>query len=64
MAAKLFASMAAAKTAARAVELLGAVGFTTRTPVARHFRDSKVLEVIEGANDVLRIFLGGEYLRE
>ncbi|WP_257453442.1 acyl-CoA dehydrogenase family protein [Archangium lipolyticum] len=64
MAAKLFASAGSARTAARAVELLGAVGCSSRTPVARHFRDSKVLEIIEGANDMLRTFLGERYIAE
>jgi len=64
MAAKLLASAGSAVTAGRAVELLGATGCSSRTPVARHFRDAKVLEIIEGANDVLRIFLGGHYLTE
>lgn len=62
MAAKLFASAASARTAGRAVELLGAVGCSSRTPVARHFRDTKVLEIIEGANDMLRVFLGERYI--
>lgn len=61
MAAKLFASAGSAATAGRAVELLGARGCSERAPVARYLRDAKVLEIIEGANDVLRIFLGGHY---
>jgi alkylation response protein AidB-like acyl-CoA dehydrogenase len=64
MAAKLFASAGSAVTSGRAVELLGATGCSARTPVARLFRDAKVLEIIEGANDVLRIFLGGHYLTQ
>ena len=64
MAAKLFASAGNARTAARAVELLGAIGCSSRTPVARQFRDAKVLEIIEGANDMLRVFLGERYIAE
>ncbi|MFP2900327.1 acyl-CoA dehydrogenase family protein [Corallococcus sp. 4LFB] len=64
MAAKLFASAGSARTSARAVELLGAVGCSTRTPVARHFRDAKVLEIIEGANDMLRVLPGEQYIAE
>lgn len=64
MAAKLFASASSARTAGRAVELLGAIGCSSRTPVARHFRDTKVLEIIEGANDMLRTFLGERYIAD
>lgn len=54
LAAKLFASDQAARVAAQAVQLHGAGGVGDGSPVQRHFRDSKVNEIIEGANDVLR----------
>lgn len=54
LAAKYFASTRATKVASDAVQLHGAIGVSKACAVQRHFRDSKINEIIEGASDVLR----------
>jgi glutaryl-CoA dehydrogenase (non-decarboxylating) len=56
--AKYFASTAAARIASQAVQLQGAAGMAGGSTVARLFRDSKALEVIEGTTQVIQQLLG------
>jgi alkylation response protein AidB-like acyl-CoA dehydrogenase len=62
--AKYFASTAAAKHASEAVQIHGANGCGPDYPVARLYRDAKVMEIIEGSNEVQRITIAGEAYRE
>ncbi|MGC8513238.1 MAG: acyl-CoA dehydrogenase family protein, partial [Acidimicrobiales bacterium] len=50
--AKLVASEAAMDNARDATQIFGGSGFINDTPVARHYRDSKILEVGEGTSEV------------
>ena len=50
--AKLVASEAAMANARDATQVFGGYGFMNETPVARHYRDSKVLEIGEGTSEV------------
>lgn len=52
--AKLTASEAATWIAGRAMHLHGAQGYMCASPVQRHYRDCKILEYGEGANEVQR----------
>lgn len=58
--AKYFASTAAARHASEAVQIHGANGFTPDYPVARFYRDAKVMEIIEGSNEIQRLTIAGE----
>lgn len=51
-AAKYFASRAAFRAAAAAVQIHGAQGCTDRHPVERFLRDAKIMEIIEGSTEV------------
>jgi alkylation response protein AidB-like acyl-CoA dehydrogenase len=62
--AKYFASTAAARHAAEAVQIHGANGCSPRFPVARYYRDAKVMEIIEGSNEIQRTTIAGEAYRE
>jgi alkylation response protein AidB-like acyl-CoA dehydrogenase len=53
--AKYFASRAAARSATDAVQLHGANGCSKQYPVARLFRDAKVMEIIEGSSELQQI---------
>ena len=55
MAAKYFASVAAAKAANDAVQIHGANGCSEDYPVGRYLRDAKVLEIIEGSTQIQQI---------
>jgi alkylation response protein AidB-like acyl-CoA dehydrogenase len=61
--AKYFASTAAARHAAEAVQIHGANGCSPQYPVARYYRDAKVMEIIEGSNEVQRITIAAEGYR-
>jgi short/branched chain acyl-CoA dehydrogenase len=56
-AAKLYASEAAVTSARDAVQVFGGAGYMDDTPVARFYRDSKVLEIGEGTSEVMRILI-------
>ena len=56
-AAKLHASIVANRCARDAVQIHGGYGFTEDFPVARYYRDAKVLEIGEGTNEILRMVL-------
>ena len=50
--AKLLGSEAAMDNARDAAQVLGGYGFLNSSPVARHYRDSKILEIGEGTTEV------------
>jgi alkylation response protein AidB-like acyl-CoA dehydrogenase len=53
--AKYFASRTAASVATDAVQLHGALGCSDQRPVERHFRDAKIMEIIEGSTQIQQI---------
>lgn len=55
MMAKYFASRVAAKAASDAVQIHGANGCSDEYPVARYFRDAKIMEIIEGSNEIQQL---------
>ena len=60
--AKCFASDTAMRVATDAVQLLGAAGISADTPINRYFRDAKVLQIIEGTNQIQRNIIGDSLL--
>ncbi|MCU1478081.1 MAG: acyl-CoA dehydrogenase [Subtercola sp.] len=50
--AKLLASEAAMENARDATQIFGGYGYLNENPVARHYRDSKILEIGEGTTEV------------
>jgi alkylation response protein AidB-like acyl-CoA dehydrogenase len=62
--AKYFASTAAARHAAEAVQIHGANGCGPDYPVARLYRDAKVMEIIEGSSEIQQITIASEAYRE
>ena len=55
--AKLYASEVAATCAREAVQVHGAYGYIEEFPVARFYRDAKVLEIGEGTNEIQRLLI-------
>jgi Acyl-CoA dehydrogenases len=55
--AKLYASEIAVTNAREATQVHGGYGFMNETPVARMWRDSKVLEIGEGTSEVQRMII-------
>lgn len=58
--AKLIASEAAMDNARDATQVHGGYGFMNEYPVARHYRDSKILEIGEGTSEVQLMLIARE----
>jgi len=58
--AKLFATEMAVDVAREAVQVHGGYGYIEEFPVARFYRDAKVLEIGEGTSEVQRIIIARE----
>ncbi|MFF3558928.1 acyl-CoA dehydrogenase family protein [Streptomyces sp. NPDC002574] len=58
--AKLFSSESAVTNAREATQIHGGYGFMNEYPVARMWRDSKILEIGEGTSEVQRILIARE----
>ena len=56
--AKLFATDTAMRVTTDAIQVLGGYGFTRDFPVERYFREAKVLQIVEGTNQVQRMVIG------
>jgi len=52
--AKCHASDTAMRVATDAVQLFGAAGISNEFPINRYFRDAKVLQIVEGTNQIQR----------
>lgn len=60
--AKLFASTAARKHAAEALQIHGGYGYTTEFPVERHYRDAKITEIYEGTSEIQQLIIARSIL--
>ncbi len=60
--AKLFASQIAERTASRAIEVLGGVGFTKDYPVEKLYRDAKIGRIYEGTSNMQRLTIAKRIL--
>jgi alkylation response protein AidB-like acyl-CoA dehydrogenase len=61
--AKLFASDAAMRVTTDAVQVLGGYGYVEDFPVARLMREAKVLQIVEGTNQIQRMVIGRSLTR-
>ena len=62
--AKCFASDAAMKITTDAVQVLGGYGYMKDYPVERMFRDAKLTQIFEGTNQIQRLVIAREILKE
>ncbi len=60
--AKCFATDTAMKVATDAVQLFGAAGISADYPINRYFRDAKVLQIVEGTNQIQRNIIANAVL--
>ncbi|MGW0625424.1 acyl-CoA dehydrogenase family protein [Streptomyces sp. NPDC002758] len=56
--AKLHCTDTAMKVTTDAVQILGGYGYTTDFPVERYMREAKVLQIVEGTNQIQRMVIG------
>lgn len=62
--AKLFATDSLMKTTLDAVQCHGGDGYTTQYPVERHMRDSKLIQIGAGSNEILRTLIWKQWEKE
>jgi len=60
--AKCFASDCAMQIATDAVQLLGGAGYIKEYQVERYMRDAKMLQIVEGTNQIQRVLIAREML--
>jgi short/branched chain acyl-CoA dehydrogenase len=60
--AKYYASQVGERTASRAVEVLGGVGFTKDYPVEKLYRDAKIGRIYEGTSNMQRLTIAKQLL--
>jgi alkylation response protein AidB-like acyl-CoA dehydrogenase len=63
-AAKCFASDVAMQVTTDAVQLLGGYGYTQDFPVERMMRDAKITQIYEGTNQIQRIVMARQLLKD
>jgi alkylation response protein AidB-like acyl-CoA dehydrogenase len=61
--AKLFATDMAMKVTTDAVQVFGGYGYVEDYPVERYMREAKVLQIVEGTNQIQRVVIGRALLR-
>jgi acyl-CoA dehydrogenase len=61
--AKCHATDTAMKVATDALQLWGSAGISNDNPINRYFRDAKVLQIVEGTNQIQRNIVGGHVIR-
>ena len=60
--AKLYASDLAEKITSQALQLYGGSGFIKGVDVERFYRDSKITQIYEGTNEIMRVVIAGYLL--
>jgi alkylation response protein AidB-like acyl-CoA dehydrogenase len=61
--AKLFATDTAMRVATDAVQVLGGYGYVADHPVERYLREAKVLQIVEGTNQIQRLVIARHLAR-
>jgi alkylation response protein AidB-like acyl-CoA dehydrogenase len=62
--AKCLASDTAMKVTTDAVQVLGGYGYTREFPVERYMRDAKITQIYEGTNQIQRLIIAEQLLKE
>ncbi|AEW97758.1 MULTISPECIES: acyl-CoA dehydrogenase family protein [Streptomycetaceae] len=60
--AKLFCTDTAMRVTTDAVQLLGGYGYTTDFPAERYMREAKVLQIVEGTNQIQRMVIARQLM--
>ena len=62
--AKLFAGDVAMRVTVDAVQILGGYGYIKEYPVERFMRDAKITQIYEGTQEIQRLVIAREMLKE
>ncbi len=61
---KLFASEVLNRVADHAVQVHGGMGYMKEYPVERFYRDARITKIYEGTNEIQRLIIAGQVLKE
>ncbi|MBI5967406.1 MAG: acyl-CoA dehydrogenase, partial [Deltaproteobacteria bacterium] len=61
--AKLFASEVLDRVANKALQIHGGYGYMKEFPIERHYRDARLLQIIEGTSEIQKIVIINELMR-
>ena len=62
--AKLFCTDTAMEVTTEAVQILGGYGYISEYPAERMMRDAKITQIYEGTNEIQRLVIAREMLKE
>lgn len=62
--AKCFAGDTAVRTATNALQIFGGYGYSTEYPMEKLYRDAKIFQIYEGANQIQRLIISRHVLEE
>jgi alkylation response protein AidB-like acyl-CoA dehydrogenase len=62
--AKLFSAEASFWVVSEAMQIMGGIGFTTKFPLERHFRDARGGMIAVGTNEIMRLVIQREVYDE
>ncbi len=62
--AKLLASDVAMQAAIEGVQVLGGYGYCKEYPMERHMRDAKITQIYEGTNEIMRLVIARNLLKQ
>jgi alkylation response protein AidB-like acyl-CoA dehydrogenase len=62
--AKLFCTDVAMEVTTDAVQVLGGYGYISEYPLERMMRDAKITQIYEGTNQIQRLVIAREMIRE
>ncbi|OQX65870.1 MAG: acyl-CoA dehydrogenase [Desulfococcus sp. 4484_242] len=62
--AKMYASDAAMRASIEGVQVLGGYGYCKEYPMERHMRDAKICQIYEGTNEIMRLVIARNLIRQ
>lgn len=62
--AKMYATEVAHRVVHKAMQVFGGHGYMKDLPLERFYRDQRILEIYEGTNEIMRIIVGRQAIRE
>ncbi len=62
--AKMYASDIAMRAAVEGVQILGGYGYCKDFPMERHMRDAKICQIYEGTNEIMRLVIARNLLKQ
>jgi alkylation response protein AidB-like acyl-CoA dehydrogenase len=61
--AKMYASDAAMRASIEGIQVLGGYGYCKEYPMERHMRDAKICQIYEGTNEIMRLVVAKNLIR-